>query len=373
MDNLVIVSIADIHFGSMNPEYQYNILREQFLNKIETMNIIDIITICGDYFDHKCMANSNTIMYSIKFFNDLANICIRKNISLILLAGTKEHDNDQLRLFYNYLENKSLDLRIVERTGFEYVKGIKILCIPEEYNKSNEYYDMYLNNEIYDMCIVHGMYKGAVYHNQEINVDDKFNNRIKIFTIDDFRLCRGLIIAGHVHTQGCFDKYFYYCGSPYRWTFGDEGPKGFLITLFDLETKIHYTHFEEVECMKYITINIDDILSLPPEVIIEEITKMSNDIEYVRINVNTYTDENIPTINILKKYYKSNNNIKINIKNIEKEKMNNELNSLSEKYSKYKYLLDKNLNCYDKLIRYINEMEGTCFKTEHLIDILREE
>ena len=371
MNNLVIISIADIHFGAMDPEYQYTILKEQFLNKISIMNNIDIINICGDYFDHKCMANSNTIFYANKFFNELVKVCISKDISLLLLSGTKSHDNDQLRLFYTYLTDNRLDLRIIETTKFEYVKGIKILCIPEEYNRSEQYYECFLKTEIYDMCIVHGMYKGAVYNNENFNVDDKYNNRVKIFNIDDFSLCRGCIIAGHVHEQGCFDKYFYYCGSPYRWTFGDENDKGFLITLLDTDTFRHYTHFENIECKKYITFEIDSILDRELDDIISHISNISNGVDYVRLNVNRYNKEHIPVLNILKKYYKTNNNIKLNIKNIEKEKIENDIDNLSEKYEKYTYLLDKNLSCHDKLVRYINDSEGALYTSEQLLDILK--
>ena len=50
----------------------------------------------------------------------------------------------------------------------------------------------------------------------------------RLFTIDDFVNCTGPIIAGHVHEPGCFNKYFYYTGSPYSWSFADHDNKGFL-------------------------------------------------------------------------------------------------------------------------------------------------
>ena len=46
------VHIADIHFGSIDPAKQYNILNEQFLQRIAQIDF-DILSIDGDIFDKK--------------------------------------------------------------------------------------------------------------------------------------------------------------------------------------------------------------------------------------------------------------------------------------------------------------------------------
>ena len=55
------VHIADLHFSAFDPKRQYEILRVQFLDKINTLNNIDLIEVAGDIFDHKLMANSDGI------------------------------------------------------------------------------------------------------------------------------------------------------------------------------------------------------------------------------------------------------------------------------------------------------------------------
>ena len=35
--------IADIHFGAMNPNLQYSILKDQFINKLIRMPVLDIV------------------------------------------------------------------------------------------------------------------------------------------------------------------------------------------------------------------------------------------------------------------------------------------------------------------------------------------
>lgn len=56
---LTEVHIADIHFGvgGMSTKTQYDILREQFIFKIQDINF-NILSINGDLFDRKSMSNS---------------------------------------------------------------------------------------------------------------------------------------------------------------------------------------------------------------------------------------------------------------------------------------------------------------------------
>ena len=70
---LISVHLADIHFGAIDVQEQYRILKEQVLDVIYNLPI-DIISLNGDLFDHKFMSNSDVILYANKFINDLVNI-----------------------------------------------------------------------------------------------------------------------------------------------------------------------------------------------------------------------------------------------------------------------------------------------------------
>ena len=67
--------IADLHFGAMEPNEQYKILKEQFLDKLYEIPILDIVSICGDIFHHKFMANSNVVYIASYFITQLISIC----------------------------------------------------------------------------------------------------------------------------------------------------------------------------------------------------------------------------------------------------------------------------------------------------------
>ena len=123
---LVEVHLADLHFGAFNPKTQYEILMEQCYNNICLLPKIDIISIDGDIFDHKVMANSDAALYATKFIDNLVKLSIEKNATLVILAGTYSHDFDQLKLFYHYMDNSpnsGIDVRVITNIQFEMIKG----------------------------------------------------------------------------------------------------------------------------------------------------------------------------------------------------------------------------------------------------------
>ena len=189
MNNKVytVISIADIHFGcNESPEYMYNQLKIQFINKLYKIDF-DIISVCGDLFDSKFMSNNIAITYAILFIDDLVKLCSCKNATLILLAGTLSHDANQLSLFYHYMNDPSIDVRIIEKIQFEDIKGIRVLCIPELYGISEEEYNNILYySSGYDVCFLHGTYKNESGYRFDVDanreLDDVFTNVVNLIT-----------------------------------------------------------------------------------------------------------------------------------------------------------------------------------------------
>ena len=347
---LTMIHIADIHFGcAIEPKVEYNILKEQMVDELEPLQF-DILSIDGDLFDRKFMSNTEPILYASLLISDYVNLCKRKNATLVILAGTKEHDAGQLKLFYHYLGDPEIDIRIVESIQFEYIKGAKVLCIPELYGIDEEVYQFYLKKcGTYDMCFMHGTIHGSVYND---NVGQS-----RLFNIEDFSYCKGPIISGHVHTGGCFNSYFYYTGTPIRYQFGQENPKGFLIVLYNLDSREHYVYLKEIHSFRYDTVNLDDLITSDPKDIINYVDRLhENGIDNIRIQ---FTKE-IPSdnLNILKNYYRSRSHIKFDVS---KKKMRLDKNDISsnmeDTYEKYKYLFDPSLTPYDRLAKFISEKE----------------
>lgn len=351
--------IADLHFGVIDPSVEYNILKEQFLDHIFNMRTLDIICIEGDIFDHKFMASSEVIVYVNMFIQDLVNICKIKNATLILIAGTNSHDSDQLKLFYHLSMLNDVDVRVVTEVKFIFVKGKKILCIPELYNKGEEYYNSFLvYGGLYDACYMHGCFKGAIYGKNERDLN---SSREPVFDISDFGSCTGPIISGHNHIRSVYNEDFYYCGSPIRWTFGDEKSKGFLILIHDINTKHYHIHFEPIMSFRYDTINLDFIMKSDPNTIIQYIDQIKkNGIDKLKI---VFTINDADKIALLKSYYRNIKDIIIET-NFEKNKIEERLNKMADLYkNEYSYLFDNNLSYEDKLVRYMNSKDPSVYWT----------
>ena len=366
MDSMFLsANIADLHFGTIEPLTEYNILTEQFTNKISPLPRLDLICINGDIFDHKFMANSDAVYYACRFVDDLVNICRIKGSTLIILGGTASHDAGQLRLFYHYMEDTSVDVRIVETIKFETVKSAKILCIPELYGVDESIYDKYLNHTSwYDLCIIHGTCKGAVYGD---NV-----GRGRLFTPEDFKYCTGAVIAGHVHKPGCFFGYFYYCGCPIRYKFGEEEAKGFILLTQYLDSGLHYVHFEPIESFRYDTIYLDQLVSEDPKVIIDYINdlKYRRGIDYIKVRFRY----KIPNYNrtIINNYYRNNGNVFVEFDADNKEIIENS-DKISQINNQYSYLMDKSISDFERFVRYVNDSEGSQFiSVEQLTELLND-
>lgn len=368
-DTKVIVSIADIHFGVIDPQFMYETLKRDFLSVIEAIQF-DIVSICGDLFEMKMMSNNPAVSYAIRFVDDLVRICKSKNASIVLLEGTASHDNGQLKLFYNYCHDKTIDFHIVEQVQFEYVKSLKILCIPEKYGLNKSVYEHHLyESGLYDLCFLHGTYKGS-YKGSDIPTLN--SNHAPVFCMNHFMNCKGPILMGHYHIAGCYDSYAYYNGSALRYCFGQEQEKGFMITAYNSDTRWHYTELVPIKSHSYITINIDDIISNDPKTVIDYIKKYKEDhgIDYIRVQFTNGNDD----MAIVRNYFRNVSNVTIDELD-KKSKQAQVINQeIIEKNEKYPYITDKDIGDMDKFVMYVNQNEGFEFiTTEELETILSEE
>lgn len=361
---LTEVHIADIHFGAFNPEDQFNILTHEFIEKIIPLQY-DILSINGDLFEHKFMANSDAILWAMRFIEQLYWDVKRKGAVLILLAGTESHDAGQLQLFYG---NVSDDFIIVEKIQDLIIKGKRFLAIPELYGVDQSVYEHYLyHNGWYDGVIMHGTYKGSVYgtNNPTLN-----SAHAPIFCMDNFVYCRGPIISGHIHVPGCYDTHMYYCGSPLRYKFGEEQEKGFIILTHNLETSQYYLHFEPIISYRYDTINMDNFVGRDPKELINYVADLrAQGIHNLRLE---FTRQDEQLFNIIDSYYRNISAVRIMKPDMKKEQMIQSQIEQSNKYSEYQYIFDKSLSPEQILVRYINQQQGYQYiTTEELQNVLK--
>ena len=346
--------IADIHFGALDPSVQYKLLHEQFISKITDIPL-DIISINGDLFDKKFMANSDVITYATKFIADLVEICKMKGSTLILIEGTESHDAHQLNSFYHY-NGLDADVRIIEKASFINVRGKEILCLPEEYGKGYEYYRSLFANREYDACYLHGTIVGSIFGKTVPNLN---SDREPIFSIENFWRCKGPIICGHVHVAGCYNGHIYYSGSPLRWRFGEEQEKGFFLLCHNLDTQEYYMHFNPVVSFRYDTLDLDEILLSDPKDIINYLDNLkANGVDHIKLKVRKYTD----VLPILRDYYSTKKWMVIEDKSRLEKVMEENDNNLKQ-YEGLSFLNDPSIDEYTKFVMYVNHYEGEGFIT----------
>ena len=364
---LTSIHISDLHFPVMDPKKQYDILEEQFLQKVETVPYLDLICVDGDLYDHKVMTSSDATLYASMFVARLVDICKEKNATLILLQGTISHDNNQLKIYYHYMQRKDVDVRVVTNLQFEIVKNARVLCIPELYGIPEEIYQQFLNySGFYDLAIMHGTFKGAVYG------DNVGNGRL--FRLEDFNNCRGPIIAGHVHKPGCFDNHFYYCGSPYRWRFDDDHKKGFIVVSQDLDSRYYYLDRIEILSDTYETITLDQLVNNDPKDTIDYINnlKVSKGIDYIRIK---FTNDIPPSYKMaLNSQYRDNDTVTLEYYSKDEELRKQAEEQIKEDNEKYGFLLNPAISDMQKFVLWVNHLKNDeAFLTvEQLEQILSE-
>ena len=212
---------------------------------------------------------------------------------------------------------------------------------------------------------MHGTIRGAIYGKDKIDLDAPS----PVFGMDNFKYSMGPVIAGHVHVQGCYEKDFYYCGSPYRWCYGEEQPKGYLILLHNITTRQYYVHFEEIQSYRYDTINFDEMIKDDPQKIIEFIKqRQAQGVNNIRMEF-TLEHENI---NILKSFYRNNPTISIKC-DYKNDIIRRQSQEVLEQCKEFDYITDKSLTEFDILSRYINDSKGYTYITpEELIELLKE-
>lgn len=345
-NTIVSAHISDIHFPVMDPRKQYDILCDQFIYKLQLLNQLNLVCINGDLFDHKVMTSSDATYYASLFIAKLVELCKDKNATLIILQGTISHDNNQIKMYYHYMERMDVDVRIVTNIQFETVKYARILCIPEFNNLAEEIYDRYLNKSgFYDMCIMHGNFKGAVYE------DSPSNSRI--FTIDDFINCRGPIISGHIHKPGCHSGHFYYCGSPYRWRFDDDHDKGFILMVMDTVSRNYQIENVPIISDSYKTIHLEGLINDAKDTI-DYIEKYKKDNLIDNLRIKFAKDIDMTSKMILNNYFRDRNDIVLIYYSNEKELQETAEHKIMEQSKEYWFLLDNSMTDMQKFIMWVN-------------------
>lgn len=399
----LIIAFGDIHFKEEADFLKYQ-LDEIFIKYVlENKDNIFLIECTGDYFDKRLRSDSSGYILALQFFYELYQICMENKIYFRMILGTLGHCANQQNVFKMY-ENKYF--KQFNSIQEEEIEELKILHIPEEYPTDfKEYY----KNEIfdkeggyYDLIFFHGLIKSQSFNNSIIESEKPYKSQPVWNEEDLIRICKGVIIGGHIHCRNNYKEKIYYTGSFTRHGFGEEEDKGFISCIYtpehtvifglehmdgntkniNIKTKYEVIYINNYLAPKYISIDIEKesvninnvenfILTLE-----ENIKSLTTD-EKIRILAHIdYIKENFDCVNIITNYIKKYPNIvefkRVFKKNYQVKKDNSEVveeeNILEEKDKFY----DRKYEPMKIITDYINNKNNVNYTTEELEDVLNE-
>ena len=357
-----ILAIADIHWGAMDPDEMYNNL-QYFLDFIRMKGDIDLVVICGDYFDYRLTLNSKAALKALRWFDELYNTCKDNGVKkLRAIKGTKEHDNDQWEAIHPR-ETGEFFKKFYICASEETLPDLHCIYCPDETVNLKEYEELYLKEMMshHDIGFFHGNFdtqlpKMVIDQNLEANIPS-----IIYFKDHWSKVIDGPLVSGHWHVFTDLDPLIY-IGSYDRWAFGEEEDKGFLYIQYDTNSHSYYwKHIENPFARKYNTIIIDNTLCVTPD----DFANLTQDIQDLKksdpemkirvvYQITSENDESLVNFNEFRNLISSIKNVKVDVKDfVKKRNKEKQKEKVAISSGKYSYILDHPLEIKSNIHEYL--------------------
>ena len=256
-----ILSIGDVHFGARGiKSAELAIQMSALLEEVVDSANIDLIVVDGDWFDRGLALTSRDATHGIGTLFVLMGMCkragkVRSDTTQIrVLTGTRSHDLDQLETL-----SSAADLlddyaaRFHSKVAVEDwdVRGrdLRILYIPEEYpaDMREHYAETVFNapDGHYDLIFMHGTISTQA-HSSQVLASERQHPSAPVWNEEDLaRICKGPILAGHIHKKCDWRNKIFYHSSFTRLAFGEQDdPKGFNFAHLDKDGGYHVQQIE---------------------------------------------------------------------------------------------------------------------------------
>lgn len=278
-----ILCVGDIHFGKLNnDDYVYECLKKNFIGYAEKIKP-DLIVICGDSYDCRVMVDSSANINFNKFISD----CRDTGAIIIVIEGTESHERYQINGLLHYVSDKFFIVNSVTKLN---ILGMKLLILPEEYVKNENYYDSYLNDK-YDFIFGHGMSKHVGFSS---TVSEEIVKSPYVWDAKVLKsICKNYTVFGHIHIHSEYNN-FIYTGSFSRLNFGEMEPKGF-IHIYNKNGKFEYKFVENKDAPTFTDI-YESKLPDDTEGLLKHLRGYQENNNFVRIVIDQSDDNKFNTI-----------------------------------------------------------------------------
>ena len=355
-----ILAVADIHWGAIDAETLYTHLYSILFTITQLNQKLDLIVICGDYFDYRLSLNSKAALLSIRWMHELYQ-CAKKNgvKAIRVIRGTEDHDNNQLEAFKE-LEDENNFFKIIRKnTVEETLPNLQCLYCPDENINWSDYEKLYMENlmKIADIGFFHGSFD-IVLPDIVVQLSEETSAKSVVFNFNVLSgLIKGPLIAGHWHDA--FDKEpLHYIGSFEAWEHGEDNPKGFALINYDT-TDNSYIYYKVknplVREFRTILSNTmqftcaEDYMRL-----IDQVKQIKSENPNVMLRLLFLITTEDPKIQdylaSLKLTFINDRTIKVVIKDlVKKKKKEREKKEVNENSTKYAFIFDKSVKIPQKI------------------------
>ena len=363
-----ILAIGDIHWGVIDAKTMYLHLQAvfKFIEKMDTM--IDMIVICGDYFDYRLSLNSKAANLSIKWMNELLMLAYQYRVKAVrVIKGTEEHDNNQLEVFRSLEDEKAYPcgfFRIfTQNTVEETLPGLKCMYCPDENINWKDYEKKYMDNLLSgaDIGFFHGSFD-IVLPDIVVQESEETSAKSVVFPFNTLAsLIKGPLISAHWHDP--FDEEpLHYLGSFETWAFGEQKEKGFALISYEPEDSSYlYQRVMNPLVAEYKTIRVDTrVMETGEEYneLIDAVIDMQKDALGLNIRVVfTISDDNPKNMDYISAFrhaFINNRAVKVVVKDLlKKAKKEQRKKAVAADSEKYGFISDKNIPIAQKFQEFI--------------------
>ena len=211
------IIMADLHFGAIDVDTFGTELDRCLFDRLNHIKKLDAIIIAGDLFDMKEYSTSSVFRAVIEFINRLLARTEKLGTKIVVLKGTRTHDDYQLRTLELIYKGDDR-ISFVHTVCDDVINGVKFLWIPEEYVvDQDEYYKEFFSKK-YDIVVGHGTID-SIWRSKKQKRDDI--SSAPVFNVD--QLCRvgNYCYFGHEHINKAYGERgrFKYIGPMTVWEY----------------------------------------------------------------------------------------------------------------------------------------------------------
>lgn len=365
----IIAAIADIHIGvrHITAATLKQQLKDHFLQVLKDLKHLDLICILGDILHSALSLNSDYSELYLWFINKVYKIAKQRKCAVIIIRGTRSHDNDQLQNIRSYINNDDgVDFRIYETFAETTIwDNYKLLILPDIQVKKKSDVEKYLTEDKkYDLILGHGLIDRMRYFIQDSETMPTHTYEYSVEKLIDS--CKGPVLFGHIHQYQCILDHFWYVGP---FTLLERGgiDAGFAICgIYDKDrTKFRVEHYINPDSATYYEIKITKkILEQEPiDKIIEAIDDIIKDAKLNDlISLKITRGDNLESsdkVAILENRYRKDRRFSI-VKKIKSKREEEREKENKDRKEKFSYLMDNNLTISDIFYKYYkNEVVPT--------------